>query len=130
MWANRDGVDQFKGRTMGSMNPLARLFCSKETTINEPEDGEKREEILMDANNFVKFGVHRKTVGLLTQKGRVFMEVKEAQGVEIIVIDFYPRGSDKCFTFFMNKSSMKEFGDSLRKSKDKKVAFDAIMRSY
>lgn len=110
----------------GTMNALAALFVQE----REPDGDHERDILTGEAYSFKAFAVEGSTVALITEKGRFFLETKTVEGCKIVWFDYYPAHRADRVRWWFNASSVKDLGEKLRNSPDKRLPMEVLMTHW
>jgi hypothetical protein len=109
----------------GNAYSLAQWF-DMPRDCNASHSDEIRERILNEAYQFTAFGVFENEVLLKTPNGRVLCTAKKIQGCSVVEFDWVETRKWARVTFWMNESSVKDLGEKIRKSPEKRCSFDEL----
>lgn len=103
---------------MGRLTFLARLFTEPRNVSNDddPANEDIRLAALQAASEPLVVASLGGKVGVISKRGILHFESSETLGAEIIEVTWLPAVSTEHFRFWMNRSSLKEIGEILRKA--------------
>jgi hypothetical protein len=95
-------------------------------SIDTPEGGSEREDVLNDVYRFTAFAARGDVVAVRTPNGRALLEARTVRGCRLVDVDYVPAGRVERVSFRMNASSLSDLGDRLRAAADKRADFDTL----